>query len=341
MKALVLNKPGELIMGDMPKPVPGKNELLIKTKAATICTSDLIDIRENPFNIKLPVILGHEGAGIVEAMGEEVDGFRPGDEVTAHPVIHCGYCWSCKSGYMHLCDNMDHLGFNMGGVFAEYFVIRADRARKKPDSLSFAHSTLMEPVCVCIEAIERADVREGANVLIIGDGPFGIMMAKLCKSYRPAKIILSGRHDFRLSQAGAGVITINEKLVGNAAKAIMEATGSEGIDCAIQCAGGAAAVETSIEVLRSRGTLSLFSGVSSNTPVDLFKVHVKELSIKGSCNDMGYMDKALEMLCDSNLDLGSVITHTFPFDNWQEAFYQAEKGKSGGLKVSMLANANK
>jgi threonine dehydrogenase-like Zn-dependent dehydrogenase len=368
VKALILNKPGELIMGDAPKPSPGAGELLIRTRAAVICTSDLNDIRENPFGIRLPVIMGHEGAGVVEAVGEGVRSdagvgvdtgaagagmgadagaagagvgtdagincFSPGDRVAAHPVIPCGRCISCKRGLSHLCDDMGHLGLNWGGVFAEYFLIRQDRARRIPASLSFTEGALMEPVCVCIEALERGNVREGSNVLIIGDGPFGIITAKLCASYKPARIIISGRHPYRLSRA-EGTIAINDKTAGNTAEAIMRATDGEGVDSAIICAGRADAVSTGIEVLRSRGTLCLFSAVSGKTPVDLFKVHVKELNICGSCNEIGYMDKALELLCDRKLNLGGVITHDFPFARWSEAFTQADKGKDSGLKVSM------
>ena len=332
MKALVLSSPGRLTMADMPKPSPGAGELLIKTKAATICTSDLADIRENPFGIKLPMIMGHEGAGVVEEAGSGA-GFEIGDEVAAHPVMHCGKCISCKRGLFHLCDDMAHLGLNVGGAFAEYFVIRADRARKKPGKLSFAESTLMEPVCVCLEAVERANVTEKSNVLVIGDGPFGILIAKLAKKKRPTNVIVSGRHGYRLSMAGAK--TVNEKTSKDAAGEIMALTGGGGIDSCIVCAANGEAVETGISVLRSRGTLCLFSGHSGRTPVDLFKVHVKELNITGSCNDAGFLDEALDLLSDGRLGLGKVITHTFPFEDCEKAFRQAEYGKDSGLKVSL------
>jgi len=309
MKALVLTSPGELVMRDEPKPEPGRGELLIKTKAATICTSDLIDIKENPFGIVLPVIMGHEGAGVVEKTGDGVTDFKTGDNVTAHPVMHCGKCISCKRGLYHLCDDMEHLGLNRGGAFAEYFVIRADRARKKPDALSFEESTLMEPVCVCIEALNRGNVKENSNVLIIGDGPFGIITAKLCVSRRPKKIILLGRHDYRLSRANSDaneIITVNEKKYPDAVARITELTNGEGIDSCVVCTANKDAVDIGISALRSRGTLCLFSGPGGKTPVDLFKVHVKELNICGSCNDEGYLDEALELLCDRSLGIGGL-----------------------------------
>jgi threonine dehydrogenase-like Zn-dependent dehydrogenase len=335
MKALVLENPGQLLLKDMPIPVPRRNELLIQTKAATICTSDLHDIEYNPFHIKLPMIMGHEGAGVIAAIGEDVTEFQVGDEITAHPVMPCGECESCRRGLNHLCDHMSHLGIDHGGVFAEYFTIRQDRARKKPKSLSFAESTLMEPVCVCIEGLERANMKDGNNVLIIGDGPFGILMSRLCNFYKDAKVIVVGRHPFRMEHA-LNAYTINEKTSENVLDEIMQATDGKGIDSAVLCVGTNAALDLAIAALRSRGTLSIFSAIAQKPTIDLFKVHVKELNICGSCNDTDYLDRALEHLQDENLNLKGVITHQLPFDQFEEAFRLASKGKDSALKVSMV-----
>lgn len=335
MKALVLESPGQLVMRDVARPIPAKDELLIQTKAATICTSDLHDIKYNPFNISLPIIMGHEGGGIVAGIGSGVEDFKIGDEITAHPVIPCRVCVSCKRGLGHLCDNMGHLGFDRGGVFAEYFTIRRDRVRKKPSCLSFAQSTLMEPVCVCIEAIERANIKDNSNILIIGDGPFGIIMSRICNLYKNVNVILIGRHAFRLGFA-KNAFTINQKTCDNVSQEILIATGNQGVDSAILCVGTNEALDLGIESLRARGTLSVFSGISQKVSVDMFKLHVKELNICGSCNDMDYIDRALSYLIDENLGLNDVITQEVPFDNFREAFDLAENCKDQALKVSML-----
>jgi threonine dehydrogenase-like Zn-dependent dehydrogenase len=334
MKALILRGKDDLAMGEVKKPVPEPDEVLVRTKAATICTSDLIDIASNPFGIKLPMVIGHEGAGVIEAVGDAVRGFAPGNAVTAHPVIPCQKCTSCRRGLYHLCDDMDHLGVYRSGVFAEYFTIRADRIRKKPAGLTFAQSTLMEPVCVCIEAIERANVRAGANVLVLGDGPFGVAIAKLSFGKKPARVVFVGRHPYRLSQV-PGAIAINERETDDVVGDILRTTGGEGIDSAVLAVGTARAVDISIASLRSRGTLAVFSGIEGKTPVDLFKLHVKELQIHGSCNDMDCLDEALAALCDERLNLKGLITHELPFSRWREAIAIAKNGKDSALKVSM------
>jgi threonine dehydrogenase-like Zn-dependent dehydrogenase len=304
MKALVLEAAGRLVLKECEKPVPKDGEVLVKTKAAAICTSDINDIAYNPFNIELPMIMGHEGAGVIEDLGKGVTGFAAGDHIAAHPVMACNKCASCRRSLSHLCDDMTHLGINHGGVFAEYFTIRADRIRKKGD-LSFSAAALMEPVCVCLEAIKRANVSSGGSILIVGDGPFGVMTANICASMYPDnKITIAGKYDFRLNYAGEAEkinITKDKTTVGD-------------IDSAIVCAGTQGALDMAVEACRSRGTVCVFSAIHGKASVDMFKVHVKELSICGSCNDENYLDEAMEILKKS--DISKIITHRLPFDEY-------------------------
>ena len=317
----------------MPRAKEG--EVLVRTKAATICMSDINDINYNPFDIKLPMIMGHEGAGVIEAVGPGVGGFSAGDEIAAHPVIPCGNCDSCKQGYAHLCDDMGHLGINIGGVFAEYFTLRADRVRKKPAGISFAAASLMEPVSVCIHAINRAGIKSGGNTLVIGDGPFGLITCKLLSKSDCGKLLLVGRHPFRMNCVD-GAVTINEKETKDIVAEILAHTDGKGVDSAILCAGTAQAVDTAIAVLRARGTFCVFSAIKKATAVDLFRVHVKELNLCGSCNDSDCMDEALRLISAPGVDIERLITHKLPFDNWREAFRLAEFAKDEAIKVSML-----
>lgn len=334
MKALILKEKGKLVCSDEAIPEIRPDELLVRTKAATICTSDLGDIKYNLFGIKTPMIMGHEAAGIVEKVGAQVSGFSAGDEVCTHPVMPCGKCEACVRGLSHLCSDMEHLGLNRGGAFAEFFAIRADRARMKPKGISFPAASLAEPVSVCLEAIERGNVREGSNVLIIGDGPFGILCARLLRGYRPARVIMFGHHPFRLKMSGVTAFQPKDEV--HALQKIMELTDGQGVDTAILCVGSASAVNTAIASLRARGTLSVFSAVNPGPTVDLFKIHVKELNICGSCNDENLLDKAVNFLRDESMGLEELVTHRLPFDQWEKAFELAEYGKDEALKVSLI-----
>jgi threonine dehydrogenase-like Zn-dependent dehydrogenase len=348
MKALQLVHIGELAEVELPVPAPGVGELQIKTAAATICTSDLNDIARNPFGIKLPRVLGHEGAGVVAAIGSGVSGFAVGDRVAAHPVIPCGQCESCRRGLGHLCDHMGHLGLDRDGTFAEHFCLPASRARLIPEGVDGAVAALVEPVSVCLEAVRRARVSAGETVLVLGDGPFGIMISRLALLAGPARLILVGRHDFRLRQVPEA-IRINERQSMDAARAVLAAaagspsgprggsSGSQrgGVDAAVLAAGSPAGVALCLRCLRPRGRLVIFSGLEAPAPVDLFRLHVKELEILGACNDEGYLDEAVGLLADPRLALDTLITHRLPFAEWRRAFALASGGKDEALKVAM------
>ncbi len=201
MKAILLKSTNELELVDQDVPKIAPDELLIQTRAATICTSDLNDIHFNPFGIELPVVLGHEGAGVVAQVGQEVTGFRPGDPVATHPVHPCGECSMCRQGFPHLCLKMGHFGFNLPGTFAEYYVVRQDRCRRLAGTVDFAAAALAEPVCVCLEALAQARLAPGANLLVLGDGPFGNSMTRLASRFEPAKVVIAGYFNSRLAFA--------------------------------------------------------------------------------------------------------------------------------------------
>ena len=335
MRALRLQAIGRLEAVEVPIPRPMPDEVLVRTAAATICTSDLNDIARNPFGIALPRVLGHEGAGVVAAAGGDVRGFKPGDRVAAHPVIPCRGCVNCRRGLGHLCSRMGHLGLDRDGTFAEYFRIRSDRVRRIPPEVEFPAAALLEPVAVCLEAVERARIEPGDAVLVVGDGPFGIIIARLAASRRPERLVLVGRHEFRLRQVPEAV-AIDEKRTADVAAAVLAATDGAGADAAIMAAGTQSALDLCLGSLRARGRAVVFSAIEGPARFDLFRLHTRELEILGACNDQDLIDPALERLGDPALALASLVTHRLPFDRWPDAFDLARRRKDEALKVALV-----
>ena len=335
MKAIQLSRERKLHLVDIPVPQIAPDQLLVKTGAATICTSDLNDIRENPFDIPLPVIIGHEAAGTIAAIGAAVRGFRAGDRVAAHPVHPCGACASCTSGMGHLCTNMGHFGITMQGTFAEYFVVRADRVRQIPEAVPFAAAALLEPVCVCLEALTQAKVKPGGSLCIIGDGPFGVLMSRLSPAFSPSSVVLMGRHDFRLSFAPDAVVRINSSISPEPVTEALRHAGRAGFDAVIQAVGSRRAITDGLDMIRPKGRLVVFSAISGLTEVDMTRVHVKELEIVGACNDDDMMDRAVDALIDPAMEIGKLVTHRFKIGDLQQAFELAEKGREEAMKVAI------
>lgn len=321
MQALQLCGPERLELRELPLPQPAADEVLIQTRAATICTSDLHDIQYNPFGIPYPRTLGHEGAGVVVQAGPLVKGLSPGDRVAAHPVVPCGKCAECLRGYRHICADMGHLGVDRDGCFAAYFVQRADRVRALPAHISFALGALLEPVAVCLQAIARAGDIKGRRVLIAGDGPFGNIIARLALRAGAEQVWVAGREPFRLNRI-PGVERVQEAPARSADVAILAVSAPE-------------AVQTCIQALRPRGRLVVFSALREPVAINLFALHVSELEIVGACNDEDRTDEALQCLSDPALALEELITHHIPFENWEEAFALARNGHNKTLKVAI------
>lgn len=334
MKAVVLRSIGNVELMDVPVPTIRSDQLLIKTGAATICTSDLNDIRENPFGIELPVVIGHEGAGTVVEVGTQVKGFQVGDRVTTHPVHPCGSCEACRAGMGHLCLQMEHFGINLPGTMAEYYVVRQDRARCIPQTMDFALASLAEPVSVCLEALAQARLKAGDNLLLIGDGPFGVLIARLAVAFDLGRVVLLGRHDFRMEFAPAA-IRVNSKNVADAVAEARRVVGG-GYDAAILCVGTAQAFQECFRSLKPKGRLVVFSGITGDTPVDLFWLHIKELEIVGACNDDNRLDEAVQMLSNKELGIAKLITHRLPLTEYQDALHLAATGRGSAMKVSFV-----
>ena len=335
MKALQLTSVGCVELVERDPPAPAADELLVRTGAALICTSDLNDIRENPFDISLPVILGHEAAGTVAAVGARVAGFRVGDRVATHPVHPCSDCPTCRAGMTHLCENMGHFGLNRQGTFAEQFTVRQDRARTIPDSLPFQVAALAEPVAVCLEALAQARLRECERLLVIGDGPFGILTARLARRQGIQQIIIAGHHHFRLSLA-TGAEPVNTKAAGDAAGMLLGRSGGAGYDAVILATGNRRACQEALGLLRSKGRLVVFSAIAGETPLDLFRVHMKELEIVGACNDQDRLDDAVACLLDPQLALDELITSRFSLDRYREALGAAASRHDECVKAAFV-----
>ena len=334
MRALQLQALNRLIEVTLPVPRPRPGEALVRTVSTTVCTSDLNDIAHNPFSIPLPRVLGHEAAGLIAALAPNVKGFKVGDRVAAHPVIPCGRCDNCRRGLGHLCSNMGHLGLDRDGTFADYFCIPAARIRRLPSAVAFKTASLLEPVSACLEAVERGRVRPLDSVLVVGDGPFGIIIARLAAALRPRKVIFVGRHDFRLDKVPEAT-RIHEERVTDVRQAILQANKGDGVDVAILAAGTQSAFDLCLTSLRARGRLVLFSAIKEPTRIDLFRVHTQELEILGACNDRDLLDAALKRLNNPALKLASLVTHQLPFSEWSRAFELASHGKDEALKVAL------
>ena len=333
MKALVAGQPGRTEWIEMDEPTIGPGEVLLRPLACGICTTDVKFVRAG-YTGGPRYALGHELVGEVVAAGEDAR-WRVGDRVAAAPYLPCGSCHYCLHGQPTLCPHLFENSLLPGGL-AERVRIPRQLAERGlfplPEGLPLSIAALAEPVGCCVQGVEDCGVTAGDAVLVVGDGPMGLLCAAVARAYGASLVIIAGLTPHRLAVAvGAGfprryadaVIHVGEQDLSERMAAL---TGGRGADVVIVAVSGAEAVEAGLGALRRGGALNIFAGVPEGTtiPLDLRQVHYGQIRITGSFGVGPYhVAQALRLLASRQMDFAPLVTATFPFEEAPEAIAYA------------------
>ncbi|MCL2035272.1 MAG: zinc-dependent alcohol dehydrogenase family protein [Oscillospiraceae bacterium] len=309
---------------EQPPPSLGPDDLLIRNRVCGVCGTDVHIFRGEPgsADVNPPVVLGHEYAGVVEQAGTRVTAFRPGDHVSVDPNIYCGVCHFCRNGKKQLCERMEAIGVTRDGGFAEYSVIPASQAFLLNPSLDLEAGAMAEPLACCIHGIDRADIKTGCTVLVIGGGAIGLLMVQLAKLSGASQVILSEPVEMRRQAALAlGSDGVFDPLSRSPAEQLKTMTGKDGADVVIECVGKTSAIEQAFECAAKGATILIFSvpSVDASYNLALFDVFKKELTIKGSFVNPDAHARAVELLNTGKVDTAPIITHRFGLDELEQA----------------------
>jgi len=329
---------GNVEIQEVPEPQPGPGEVMIQVKAAGICGTD-IHIWKDEYKSAPPMIMGHEGAGVIAALGEGVQGLATGDRVTAETFARfCGHCFFCKQGKINLCPERKSIGTHLNGFFTKYLIIRASAVHRLPEGISFWAGALSEPLACCVHGIlERTPLSAGDWVLISGPGTMGLISLQLVKSGGGKAIVLgTGKDEERLALAkklGADV-TINVQSEDPAPR-VLELTDGLGADLAIECAGAAASFNQCLKLVRKGGRISQAGLFGRTVEVDLELVAMKELEVIGFFSHLpSAWDRGLKLMAEGKVLTEPLVSHHLPLTEWRAGFSLMEKGE--GLKVLLL-----
>ncbi len=274
MKAvLYIGEPGKVSMEEVEKPVINEDEALVRVKYIGICGADIELIKGNR-NIKIPVIPGHEIVGTIEETSKKNNSLI-GKRVAIEPTISCGVCQPCKIGLPHICSNLKVLGVHCNGAAAEYVKANLSKIHLVPDSLADEQAALIEPVSVAIHVVKTSKVQFGDNVLIIGGGPIGLLIAQVCRFAGAKKISIMEINDFRkeiCKNMGFEVLE-NEENIDNT---------NYCFDIGYEVSGSEAGIQKLMAIVRPGGRIMVVGLFKNMVPVQLSSVLFKELEIKGS-----------------------------------------------------------
>jgi len=339
MKAATAGPPGEVEWIELEEPILGAGEVLLRPLACGICTTDVKWVHTGHSGGPR-YILGHELVGKVAAAGEGAK-WQVGDRVVAAPYISCGACHYCQHGQPTLCPHLFENSLDPGGLAERVRIPRplAERGLfSLPDGLPVEVAALTEPVGCCIQAVEACGVSAGDAVLIVGDGPMGLMNAAVVKVWGASPVIVAGMTPHRLAVAkrhyADAVVNVAETDLGSFVAGL---TAGRGADVVIVAVSSAQAVESGLTALRAGGVLNVFAGVPEGTtlPLDLRRLHYQQLHLTGSFGvGPAHMARALQLLTNGQVNGAPLVTGRFPFERTPEAVAYA--AGQVGLKAVVI-----
>ncbi|MEA4898026.1 MAG: zinc-dependent alcohol dehydrogenase family protein [Christensenellaceae bacterium] len=338
MKAAVYYGKNDVRVTDVPMPECGARDVRIKIRYCGVCGTDLHIYHGDGGAAPVPegTVIGHEFSGVVDAVGAQVTAFVPGDRVSADPNDVCGECYFCKNGKAHFCTHMKGYGTSYPGGFAEYVVVPEKQVYHLPDSLGFEAGSQCETLSCCVNGIDLSRIRAGANVLVIGAGPIGLMMLQLARMSGAGKIIVSEL----VAEKRALALKLGADLVIDpAAQDLRTALGEacENVDCVIEAAGTPFTQKQAIECAGKTATVLLFGLVAPETeiPLKTFEVFNRELTITSSFINPYTFARALRLLAQRRVVMDDIITDVVPLSEIGQVFTDVSYRKRGKILIRM------
>ena len=338
MKALVLTAPSTFDWADFPEPAPAPGQVLIDLRACGICGSDIHGMNGLSGRRIAPIIMGHEAAGTISAIGTGVTGWNIGDRVTFDSTEFCGECPSCLTGNVNLCSDRKVLGvscadYRRHGCFAERIALPTRILHRIPDDLSFEHAAFAEPVAIALHAVNLAPPATDEPALVVGAGLIGLLVIQALKARGWKHVTAVDLDPKRLDlarQLGADE-TYDARQENLAAH--FRQLHSDGFDVSFEVVGAAAPVDLAIRSVCKGGTVVLVGNLQPSVPFPLQEIVTRQISIHGSCACAGEYPEAIQRIRDGSIRVDPLTSACVPLADGAAWFARLADNREGLLKV--------
>jgi 2-desacetyl-2-hydroxyethyl bacteriochlorophyllide A dehydrogenase len=332
MRAAVVDEPGRVRVGEVPDPVPGAGEVVVRVGATGICGTDLHIVAGEFPPSPYPLVPGHEFSGEVVALGPEAPdvadgGVRVGDRVAVDPSLFCGRCRFCRAGRGNLCERWGAIGDTVDGAFAEYVAAPAASCYRMPDAMTFPQGALAEPLSCAVHGLRRIGAGVGESFLVVGAGTMGLLIQQLLQR-SGARVVVVDRNAERLPLAA--------QLGASATATDVAELDGELFDAAVDVTGAVPAIEGALGSLDRGGRLLVF-GVApeqARARVAPFRVYNDELTIIGTMAVLHSFGPALDLIASGAVTVDPLLTHALPLAEFGRALDVMRSGQ--GVKVQVL-----
>ena len=332
MKAAVVEKPGKLVIKQVPVPEINDDEVLIKVKYTGICGTDYSIYTGKYSADRLPLIPGHEFSGTIKKVGKNAQNLREGDRVTADINMSCGHCFYCSRGQKLMCPEFTQLGIHINGTFADYVKAPWKQVHVLPDSIDFLKGAFIEPTSCVIHSAKAMQIEMSSSVAIVGS-KLGMLHAAVEKNRGAAPIIVLGIVEKQLLMAkemGADY-TINVNEVKDPVEEVNNLTGGRGADYVIEAVGTPQTYDQALQMVRPGGTLAAFgiAGVDDRISVSPFELVIKEKKIVSSCAGVGKdWNDAISLIQYDRVNPELLFSMIVPLEELEAALHELQKDQN-------------
>ncbi|HEX7608872.1 MAG TPA: L-threonine 3-dehydrogenase [Candidatus Cryosericum sp.] len=342
MLALVKERPERgAILTKVSIPRVAEDEVLVKIDYASICGTDVHIYVWNEWaqnRIKTPHIMGHEFAGHVLEIGRSVRGFKEGDFVSSETHIYCGHCYQCHTGHSEVCQNLQILGVDRAGAFAEYIAVPERVLWKNDESIPAAWASIQEPMGNALDTVNAESV-SGKTVLVTGAGPIGVLAVGIARAFGATQLFVTDLSDYRLDLAKSmGADFVLNPSRDDIEAAIREQTHGIGVDVVLEMSGSEKAMHQGLKALTPGGRMSMLGLPERPVTIDLTnEVIFKEIRIYGITGRKIFStwQTVSRLLASRIVDPSPAITHQLKFEDWQTGMDAMVAGTCGKVVLQV------
>lgn len=335
MLQAVMTSPGKIEFYEVEKPAILPDEVLIQTKRIGVCGSDIHVFHGLHPYTSYPVVQGHEIGAVIAEVGSAVKGFAPGDKVAFMPQVTCGECYSCQHGMYHICDKLKVMGFQTSGAAQEFFALKAKMVLKLPETMTLDEAALIEPISVAVHALSRSGNVEGMNVVVLGAGTIGNLVAQVARASGAKGVIITDVNEYKLEKAlSCGFEHVVNPQQENLGEAILTVFGLDKADLILECVGVQDTITQAVANARKGSTIIVVGVFGQKPVVDLGLIQDRELTLKGTLMyQRKDYERAIELVSKGKLNLDQMVTHRFAFKNFLDAYETIESSGGRYMKV--------
>ncbi|QIK65949.1 alcohol dehydrogenase catalytic domain-containing protein [Nocardioides sp. HDW12B] len=335
MRAAVLTGLEQVVLEDRPEPEAGPGWVVVKVEAASLCGTDVHQY-DGRIDTPFPRVPGHDFSGRVESVGEEVDDSWVGRPVAVKPSLPCGDCPECHTDKPFDCKKKKLIGLWSDGCLTEKVAVPVVNLIPRPDGVEAWQAALLEPLAVGLNTVDRLRIMLGETVVVLGQGPIGLALTRLCALSGAGKLIVTDAREapFTVSRAYGASDCLDVTQV-DARQAVLDLTDGVGADIVIETSGFPASSAMCLDLVRKEGKVAHIGWANDLPPLPVIPIMAKTLTVFGIGGNggRGQYERAQELVRTGRFDLDPVVTHRFSLDDIEEAFRVASSKSDGAIKV--------